>query len=146
MFTVCLHHFIGCDLERIYRELEEQFPEITFLRCYMNPIMQKHGPTPDQKLRKAMYESLDSEPDKMDTKQISILGSDFALDQSSDLKELLPKAGYTVRELQSCRTWKSIKNWEMQEHFSVVIHLENNGIELLAKTTGQNISLSPTEF
>lgn len=69
MFTVCIHHFIGCDLERIYRELEEQFPEITFLRCYMDPIMQKHGPTPDQKLRKAMYESLDSEPDKMDTKQ-----------------------------------------------------------------------------
>ena len=88
LFTVCIHHFIGCDLERIYRELEEQFPEITFLRCYMDPIMQKHGPTPDQKLRKAMYESLDSEPDKMDTKQISVLGSDFALDQSSDLKEL----------------------------------------------------------
>ena len=81
LFTVCIHHFIGCDLERIYRELEEQFPEITFLRCYMDPIMQKHGPTPDQKLRKAMYESLDSEPDKMDTKQISILGSDFALDK-----------------------------------------------------------------
>ena len=78
LFTVCIHHFIGCDLERIYRELEEQFPEITFLRCYMDPIMQKHGPTPDQKLRKAMYESLDSEPDEMDTKQISILGSDFA--------------------------------------------------------------------
>ena len=109
LFTVCIHHFIGCDLERIYRELEEQFPEITFLRCYMDPIMQKHGPTPDQKLRKAMYESLDSEPDKMDTKQISILGSDFALDQSSDLKELLPKAGYTVRELQSCRTWEEYK-------------------------------------
>ena len=42
LFTVCIHHFIGCDLERIYRELEEQFPEITFLRCYMDPIMQKH--------------------------------------------------------------------------------------------------------
>lgn len=61
-------------------------------RCYMDPIMQKHGPTPDQKLRKAMYESLDSEPDKMDTKQISILGSDFALDQSSDLERIATKS------------------------------------------------------
>ena len=58
LFTVCLHHFLGCDLERIYRELEQRFPEIRFLRCYMDPIMQKHGPTPDQKLRKAMYEPL----------------------------------------------------------------------------------------
>ena len=41
LFTVCLHHFLGCDLERIYRELEQRFPEIRFLRCYMDPIMQK---------------------------------------------------------------------------------------------------------
>ena len=86
LFTVCLHHFLGCDLERIYRELEQRFPEIRFLRCYMDPIMQKHGPTPDQKLRKAMYEPLNPDRNKMDTKQISILGSDFALDLSCDLK------------------------------------------------------------
>ena len=58
LFTVCLHHFLGCDLERVYQELEERFPKITFIRCYMDPIMQKHGPTPDQKLRKAIYEPL----------------------------------------------------------------------------------------
>ena len=106
LFTVCLHHFLGCDLERIYRELEQRFPEIRFLRCYMDPIMQKHGPTPDQKLRKAMYEPLNPNRNKMDTKQISILGSDFALDLSCDLKELLAIAGYKVRELQDCSTWE----------------------------------------
>ena len=26
LFTVCIHHFIGCDLERIYRELEATIP------------------------------------------------------------------------------------------------------------------------
>ena len=41
LFTVCLHHFLGCDLERVYQELEERFPKITFIRCYMDPIMQK---------------------------------------------------------------------------------------------------------
>ncbi len=30
LFTVCLHHFLGSDLERIYGELEERFPEIVF--------------------------------------------------------------------------------------------------------------------
>ena len=58
LFTVCLHHFLGCDLELVYGELEARFPEIVFVRCYMDPIMQKHGATPDQKLRKAMYDPL----------------------------------------------------------------------------------------
>ena len=48
LFTVCLHHFLGSDLDRIYGELEKRFPEIFFMRCFMDPIMQKTGPTPDQ--------------------------------------------------------------------------------------------------
>lgn len=43
LFTVCLHHFLGCDLERVYEKLEDRFPDIFFVRCYMDPIMQKHG-------------------------------------------------------------------------------------------------------
>lgn len=46
LFTVCLHHFLGSDLDRIYGELEERFPEIFFMRCFMDPVMQKTGPTP----------------------------------------------------------------------------------------------------
>ena len=49
LFTVCLHHFVGSNLNYIYRELEHRFPDICFIRCYMDPIMQKHGLTPDQK-------------------------------------------------------------------------------------------------
>ena len=62
---------------------KQQFPEITFLRCYMDPIMQKHGPTPDQKASEKQCTShWIQNLNKMDTKQISVLGSDFALDQS----------------------------------------------------------------
>ena len=32
LFTVCLHHFLGCDLERVYEELEARFPEIRSCR------------------------------------------------------------------------------------------------------------------
>ena len=41
LFTVCLHHFLGSDLKYIYRKLEERFPDICFIRCYMDPIMKK---------------------------------------------------------------------------------------------------------
>ncbi len=42
LFTVCLHHFLGCDLERVYEELEDRFPEIFLSAAYMDPIMQKN--------------------------------------------------------------------------------------------------------
>ena len=58
LFTVCLHHFLGSDLERIYDELGKRFPEICFVRCFMDPIMRKSGLTPDQKLRLSMYDPL----------------------------------------------------------------------------------------
>lgn len=146
LFTVCLHHFLGCDLELVYEELEMRFPEIVFIRSYMDPIMQKHGLTPDQKLRKAMYEPLDSETDEMDTKQISVLGSDFALDQSSDLKELLPKVGYTVRELQSCRTWEEYKELGNAGTFLCCYPSGKYGIELLAKRLDRTFLYLPLSF
>ncbi|MCR5271952.1 MAG: nitrogenase, partial [Lachnospiraceae bacterium] len=45
LFTVCVHHFLGSNYEYIYRTLEEEFPDIDFYRCYMDPVMQKKGLT-----------------------------------------------------------------------------------------------------
>ena len=104
LFTVCLHHFLGCDLERVYEELGTRFPEIVFVRCYMDPIMQKHGATPDQKLRKAMYEPLI--PQEADHHTVTLVGSDFALDETSDIKRILKVTGYTLKELPACKTWE----------------------------------------
>ena len=104
LFTVCLHHFLGCDLDRVYEELGTRFPEIVFVRCFMDPIMQKHGLTPDQKLRKAMYDPLiTKEPDPL---TVTLVGSDFVLDESSDIKRLLRSTGHTLRELPACKTWE----------------------------------------
>ena len=103
LFTVCLHHFLGCDLDRVYEELGTRFPEIVFVRCFMDPIMQKHGLTPDQKLRKAMYDPLiTKEPDPL---TVTLVGSDFVLDESSDIKRLLRSTGHILRELPACKTW-----------------------------------------
>ena len=104
LFTVCLHHFLGCDLERVYQELEERFLDIAFIRCYMDPIMQKTGLTPDQKLRKALYDPLPQR--EADPKTVALLGSDFALDESSDLVQFLQKNGYTFKELPRCQSWE----------------------------------------
>ena len=115
LFTVCLHHFLGCDLDRVYEELGTRFPEIVFVRCFMDPIMQKHGLTPDQKLRKAMYDPLiTKEPDPL---TVTLVGSDFVLDESSDIKRLLRSTGLTLRELPACKTWAEYQQLGSAEIF-----------------------------
>lgn len=104
LFTVCLHHFLGSDLDRIYGELEKRFPEIFFMRCFMDPIMQKTGPTPDQKLRRAMYDAVPER--EADPGCVTVLGSDFALDEGADICRILKKNGIRLRETPACETWE----------------------------------------
>ena len=108
LFTVCLHHFLGSDLDGIYGELEKRFPEIFFMRCFMDPIMQKTGPTPDQKLRLAMYDAVQER--KADPKCVTVLGSDFALDEGSDICRILKKNEILLREIPTCETWEDYQN------------------------------------
>ena len=108
LFTVCLHHFLGSDLDRIYGELEKRFPEIFFMRCFMDPIMQKTGPTPDQKLRLAMYDAVQER--KAAPKCVTVLGSEFALDEGSDICRILKKNEILLREIPTCETWEDYQN------------------------------------
>ena len=81
----------------------------------MDPIMQKHGLTPDQKLRKAMYDPLiTKEPDPL---TVTLVGSDFVLDESSDIKRLLRSTGHTLRELPACKTWAEYQQLGSAEIF-----------------------------
>ena len=87
LFTVCVHHFLGCDLDYIYRKLGERYPDIYFCRCYMDPLLQKSGPTPDQKLRLAMYDPI--RPLKVNPRRISLIGSEFTLPESCDIYRIM---------------------------------------------------------
>ena len=131
LFTVCLHHFLGCDLEQVYRELEERFPDIYFVRCYMDPIMQKHGLTPDQKLRKAMYDPLNFS--EKNSHAITVTGSDFALDKSSDIKRLMEQNDYEVLELPECRNWEEYEKLGAGSIFVTVYPPGKYGGEMLAE-------------
>lgn len=104
LFTVCLHHFLGSDLDRIYGELESRFPEIFFMRCFMDPIMQKTGPTPDQKLRRAMYDAVPEA--EADPGCVTLLGSDFVLDADADIRRISEHNGFKLRETAACETWE----------------------------------------
>ena len=108
VFPVCLHHFMGCDLGYVYKELEKRFPQIAFIKGWMDPIMQKTGPSPDMKLRKAMMDIL--KPSETKNGLTALLGDIYALDPESDLMRLI-RAADAVRgmdssplQIQDCET------------------------------------------
>lgn len=103
LFTVCLHHFMGCDLDYIYHTLRERFPTQRFVDCYMDPIMQKGGLTPDQKLRIGMYTCLEER--EKNPKQINIIGNDLPLQPEAELLTMLRSAGYTIKDITTCQSF-----------------------------------------
>lgn len=104
VYLVCLHHFLGSDTDRIYGELEAMFPDIDFARCWMDPIMQKNGITPEQKDRKAMLDPI--RPLPVNPRSINVLGGDLAMREDNDIARVLRGHEYTVRELPTCRTYE----------------------------------------
>ena len=87
LFTVCVHHFLGCDLDYVYKRLCEKYPDIFFARCYMDPLLQKTKPTPDQKLRSAMYDPI--RPLPVNKNVISLIGSELPLHKDSDIYRII---------------------------------------------------------
>lgn len=100
LFTVCVHRFMGLDLDYVYWALERAFPDIIFVRSFMEPISQKHGLTPEQRLRDGMHSFLPA--GKTDSKHVSIIGSDFKIEETSELKKLLRGNLLTVTESSAC--------------------------------------------
>ncbi len=103
VYTSCVHHFTGVDLDMIYAELRRRFPDIDFTDCYMNPIMRKSGLTPDQLMRSRLYMLLHERD--IDPEAVAIIGSDLPTDEDSDLMKVLSGAGLKVHEITSCKSY-----------------------------------------
>ena len=111
VFTSCIHHFTGVDLDMIYARLRERFPDIDFADCYMNPIMRKSGLTPDQLMRSRLYMPLHERPKNLSS--VAIIGNDLAAQSDSDLVRLLKASGLRIHEITSCKTYEEYQ--EMAE-------------------------------
>lgn len=144
VFTVCAHHFLGCDINRIYRELETEFPDIDFFRCWMDPIMQKQGITPDQKLRIETYRHL---PDvETEEKTVSMLGNEFALDEDADIPVLLRKNGFTLKELPKCKTYEEFRQLAAGKIFLANYPAGELGVRKAANRLGKPFLYCPSTF
>lgn len=134
VYTSCVHHFAGCDLDMIYARLRERFPDIDFTDCYMNPIMRKSGLTPDQLMRSRLYMLLHEREINPDA--AAIIGNDLPAREESDLLRLLRRSGRKIHEITSCRNYD-----EYQEMAESAFYVSYNadavpGGDMLAERLG----------
>ena len=87
LFLVCMHHLCGADERYILKELRRRFPDIDFMGCWMDPIMQKVSLTPEQKQRKSMMAVIPKRP--VNRRSVSVFGDNLRL----------PAAGHGLQKL-----------------------------------------------
>ena len=103
LFLVCMHHLCGADERYILKELRRRFPDIDFMGCWMDPIMQKVSLTPEQKQRKSMMAVIPKRP--VNRRSVSVFGDNLRLPQTSDLTRVLGRLGIHVRQVMDCRDY-----------------------------------------
>jgi len=143
VFPVCTHHFLGVNMAHIYRELERRFPTVDFIRAFMDPIMRKHL-SPDVRLRMVMHDPL--KPCDPDERLVVTLGSDFSLDEGSDLRGILSQGGYRLTDIQHCATYDEYLALAQAGTFVSVYPNARIGAERVAKRLGRRHLYLPSSF
>lgn len=144
LFTVCVHHFLGTDIPMVYRVLRQRFPDIPFIECYMDPIKQKGDRSPDQFLRKAMYTVLEKRPQSQ--RSVSVIGGDFALDDTCELAELVRAAGRELKELPRCKTYEEFLTLSESDLYVYTYPNARLGAEELSRRLGGRCLYLPACF
>ena len=144
VYTSCVHHFAGCDLEMVYRELESRFPDIDFTDCYMNPIMRKSGLTPDQIMRSRLYSLLKER--EQNNSSVAIIGNDLPTREESELLTILKQAGMKIHEITSCKSYEEYQEMAESRYYISYHAAANAGGEMLSERLGGTHIYLPLSF
>lgn len=144
VYTSCVHHFAGCDLDMVYAQLRSRFPDIDFTDCYMNPIMRKSGLTPDQLVRKGMCDLL--KPRALNEKAVMILNCDQPTMAESDLIVWLKENGFTIHENTSCKTYEDYQRMAEASHYISYNAAANPAAHFMEQRLGGKLSYLPLSF
>lgn len=102
LFLSCMHLFAGCDFESVIADLSAQYPDITFIDCYMTPTMRTTIPPVPQTCRQ-LYTGL--KPLPQNPQSVNIIGCDRPTDEDSELVQIIRKNGFVLRDLTLCKSY-----------------------------------------
>ena len=122
-----------------------------FMRCWMDPVMQKTGLTPEQKLKESMFRPV--RPLPVDPGLVCVLGDNQALDPDSDISQTVREAGGRILQLNDWKKHgerigisylrKAVTDKEAQEAYSFMVPCENYDDYLRIGSAGLFITRSP---
>lgn len=144
LYTSCIHHFMGSDLDYVYGVLRKKYPQVQFTDCYMNPIMRKSGLTPDQTMRRQLYSLL--KPAEKKEKKVHLAGGDFKLDEQSELYRYLTENGYEICQAADCKTYEEYQKLSESSWCITTFPAAKAAGDYLEKEYGQRHLYLPSSF
>lgn len=103
MYPSCVHHFMGCDMDYVYMKLQQDFPSVHIVPCWMDPIRRQSDLTAEMRTRRQIYAPL-KKTENQDHGAVNIIGSNLTV-QSCELTMLIQAQGMTLRQLPACKTY-----------------------------------------
>ncbi len=104
IFLSCMHLFAGVDFDMVIEELESRFGGVDFVKCYMTPTMRFSGLAPMPTMYKQLYQPLRTT--EKNSKSVNIIGYNWQLENSCELRDILSSAGVALREITACKTYE----------------------------------------
>ena len=144
VYTSCVHHFAGCDLDMIYDTLRQRYPQVDFVDCYMNPIMRKSGMTPDQLMRSRLYQSL--KPRSAQPGAVAVIGSNLPMDPGNDLMVFLRERGRKIHQIHDCPDYEAYQQMAESEYYITAWPAAVPGGKELARRLGAKHIYVPFSF
>ena len=111
VFNSCMHQFMDTNMALIFRELAKRFPDVLFVEGNMNCTMRTTQTHYEAATNRALYKGLLPVGDvhrhapAAPAPAVNVIVNYFAIDQASELLELLGFAGYRVNDLPRVKTY-----------------------------------------
>lgn len=141
----CIQLFAGIDFPDILEKLRQRFPEVDFIDGYMHPTMRKSGLTPDQVMRRQIYDAL-KEDTPIEEKSVSFIGNDHAFMETADHVKMLEENSFTVRDLPLCKTYEEYLALAKSSLFITNIPPGRHAGEALQKRLGRKTLHLPVTY
>lgn len=103
IFTSCIHHFMAANYQRVYKILRQEYPTISFVDAYMDPIMRKKTP-PLPCLQRQIYRVL--QPTELKENQCNFIDNWF-YPKNNDLYDHLLENRIIVKDLSQQNSYES---------------------------------------
>ncbi len=146
VFPACVHHFLGCNLRYVYRELQRRFPGLDFAECFMDPVCQTNprNLTPEDRLRRAITRLWDTGTCEPHT--LTLFNSNFPMAASSPVYEIARAAGWQIHDAAACRSYDEFRALGHAAVFAYTSPMGHRAARDLRRRTGRPVIYLPQQW